>query len=97
MYVSYLCRIRQEGRTQSTKMDVLVKRMGEWRHIQEKERQALLLRSNFHQISWGTNHGFICQLQSASGMTMYTKNGEPCLENNINPILISFKASKQFI
>lgn len=89
--------MRQEGRTQSTKMDVLVKQTGEWQRIQERERQALWLRSDFHQISWGTNHGLNCQFRSASGMTMYTKNGEPCLENNINPILISFKASKQFI
>lgn len=96
MHVSYLCRTRQEELRALRRM-CWVKQMGKWQHIQERERQALLLRSNFHQISWGTNCGFNCQLQSTSGMTMYTNKWRPCLENNINPILISFKASKQFI
>lgn len=88
----------ETGRAQSSKTDVLGEADGRaGGNTYKKGRQALLLRSNFHQISWGTHRGFNCQLQSASGMTMYTNKWRPCLKNNINPILISFKASKQLI
>lgn len=59
-----------EGRTQSTKTNMLGEADGRMSTHTRKERRVLLLL--IHTRILGTNGGFNCQLQSVFGMIMYT-------------------------
>lgn len=97
MYVSSYAKWNRKEEPKALRPVCWVEQAGEWQRIRDRERRALLLLSNSHQIPGEQITVLAVSYRVQLAWLCTQINEEPCFEYNINPILILFKASKQFI